>query len=1720
MFKKISTSVGLIFMLFFATVAPVFASTNSQNTANPVVNDSYTNQKNYVDLRFGMFIHYNMGTYHDQEWVTPGQDPLSFNPEHVNTDQWAQAAKSAGIKYTVLTTKHHDGFALWPTKYGNYNVMNSSYKKDIVRQYVDSMRAQKILPGLYFSIWDRQQGIQKGSVSRADIEFIKGQLTELLTNYGEIPVLIIDGWAWEMGHNEVSYQEIRDLIKRLQPNILIVDHNGQTQPWDEDIIYFEEPKGVWAPSNNAYAANQGMPLVSSQWFWHNWMTNTEPASVQNIVQDHLGYLEPRYTNFLLNVSPNPDGELDNNVVNRLGEIGQAWKPNESRPPLPEQPIVMEHPITANSATATSGNASNAIDGLMDYVNDTYSETVWQTNTSLPQSITLDLGYTYNNINMLNYLPSQNLSQGMITDYTLYVSEDGTNFTSVTSGTWDGDKTMKRVTFPSQTARYLKMEVNSAVGGFAAAGELAVGSHTNEVPTRTGIDSFDVNTLYRIVNKATSKVLGVGNSPANGAAVAGRTQSGALDQQWVIDDLGLGKYKIVNKQSGRVMDVADESKLPGKSVIQWTDSETAADPTAINQQWAISNVGNGYFKITSMNSQLALENSNGSAADGNPVVQNTYTGSDSQLWKVEKLPSLIKNVKVNGVPVNGLNSENRTTKLTILREKNQEVPTVTVDKASEDVQLAIHPADSLPGATTITATADGGATQEVYTLNFELVDRYASDLEWLSAASGWLTVKKDKSLDGNAIRLMGNSGAITYEKGFGVHAASRIMFDISGKNYESFTALVGVDQEMAKSPSYADVEFKVLVDGVEKFASGVMKVTDVAKPVDVRVAGASIVELVVTQSDNDNSEDHASWANATFRIAEGKSEQKDELPEVDYLSDLNWLSASSGWLDVKKDKSIAGNAIVLKNGAEDLSFAKGLGTHANSVIKYDLTRANYETFSAFIGVDKEVNGGSYNGSIQFNVSGVKNDGTIESLYSGSVLREADNAQFVKVNVKGYKELILDVTDSGNGNSEDHGDWADAKLTKLTVEATPVISGVMPVNVVTATYVPPVLPASVTVVYNNATTADKSVQWDLVDSSKYKIAGHFIVNGTVDGTVIPAVANITVTENTYRADLVALIANAQVQYDFAVVGTAVGNYPASSKATLQAAIAHAQQLVDLNVATKQEFEAETAALNTALQAFVLTKIGQVNVESIAITSSTTTISAKSGTLQLQAAVLPANAANKSVTWAVYETDGRTTTDKAIIDVNGLLAAVKDGIVKVVATSNDGSLVFGNKVITISGQNGNPGTNPGSGSSSGSGNPTAPPVKEDPTKYVPKDTELRVEPVQESQTAVTAIINRERLAQKLADLKAAGSSILNFEIPSEFERNAVQLPLDILYNSLKENKETVLTLRSHLGSYNLPLSALNREDVASLANAEGATLIIRMDKAKSQHEQQFDQSISENDMKRVSDMIDYKVILKAKDKEVEITNFGSRFISRVMNVDGVIQDSSIATAVVYDPITGELKFVPSVFTVKNGKTEVTITRNTNSLYAIVQNKKTFDDMNGHWAQKDVETLASKMVIDGTTDRTYTPEMQVTRAQFAALLVRGLGLRAETTPSVFTDVAVTQWYASEVGTAAKYGLVQGVGEGRFNPDQRITREQMVVMMMKAVHLVQGESKPEAAKNAPFADQDQFSDYARSAVAEAASKGLVHGKTNTTFAPQDAATRAEAAVIIKQAMQYLKLIN
>jgi alpha-L-fucosidase len=429
-------------------------------------------QRRFTDWRFGMFLHFNMGTFHDAEWVDPDQDPLSFAPSDLDCGQWADAAKAAGMKFAVLTVKHHDGFCLWPSKHTSYDVMSSSYRRDIVREFVDAFRSRGITPCLYFSIWDRTNGVGV-PVTREQISFVKDQLTELLTSYGRIPLLIFDGWAWQMGHQAVPFGEIRTHVASLQPDCLVLDLNGLTVPWDSDLLFVEEPKGgVFCPPGNAYAASQGQTISPSGWFWHP-STPSNVLTADQIVEEHLAVLEPRYCTFILNCPPNPQGLLDSSVVETLRQVGSRWRPDTSRPPLPAQPDVLRFPVTPVSATAPA-----AVDGHSDFGwNGQADQTLW-TAGPLPRSVTLDLGRPYSGIDTLTYLPRQDTASpwsfetfvidGNITRYRVSVSVDGTSFRPVAGGSWATDHTLKRARFRATMARYVRLEALSAVGGTAAA----------------------------------------------------------------------------------------------------------------------------------------------------------------------------------------------------------------------------------------------------------------------------------------------------------------------------------------------------------------------------------------------------------------------------------------------------------------------------------------------------------------------------------------------------------------------------------------------------------------------------------------------------------------------------------------------------------------------------------------------------------------------------------------------------------------------------------------------------------------------------------------------------------------------------------------------------------------------------------------------------------------------------------------------------------------------------------------------------------------------------------------------------------------------------------------------------------------------------------------------------------------------------------------------------
>jgi alpha-L-fucosidase len=433
-------------------------------------------QRDFVELRFGMFIHFGILTY-TGTWGQGNLDIARFNPGKLDPGQWADAAVSAKMKYGVLTTRHHDGFALWPSQASTHNVGHIPWrngKGDVVADYVAAFRRRSLLPGLYYSIWDITAGVAAGQLTPGKLDYIKTQLTELLTHYGPIPILVMDGWSWQMGHNAVAYQEIRDLVKSLQPDCLLTDHTHLADPFDVDVVSFEEPKGAWSPGGNTYPGQQGQKINGSggnDWFWAPGISDLMTA--RDIVERHLGDLEPKWTNFLLNCPPNRDGLLDPAIVARLGEVGAAYRPNLARPPLPAQGPQNDFPYTPVSAFANSGNADDAIDGK----NDQGFYSMWQPGDELPQSIILDLGQVRPDVGFLGCLPryhnERSSPDGNVTTYRILLSSDGRTFADAAAGTWLADGRMKVAAFAPAAARFVQFEIRDA-NGSPAVTELAVG----------------------------------------------------------------------------------------------------------------------------------------------------------------------------------------------------------------------------------------------------------------------------------------------------------------------------------------------------------------------------------------------------------------------------------------------------------------------------------------------------------------------------------------------------------------------------------------------------------------------------------------------------------------------------------------------------------------------------------------------------------------------------------------------------------------------------------------------------------------------------------------------------------------------------------------------------------------------------------------------------------------------------------------------------------------------------------------------------------------------------------------------------------------------------------------------------------------------------------------------------------------------------------------------
>jgi hypothetical protein len=339
-------------------------------------------------------------------------------------------------------------------------------------------------------------------------------------------------------------------------------------------------------------------------------------------------------------------------------------------------------------------------------------------------------------------------------------------------------------------------------------------------------------------------------------------------------------------------------------------------------------------------------------------------------------------------------------------------------------------------------------------------------------------------------------------------------------------------------------------------------------------------------------------------------------------------------------------------------------------------------------------------------------------------------------------------------------------------------------------------------------------------------------------------------------------------------------------------------------------------------------------------------------------------------------------------------------------------------------------------------------------------------------------------------------------------VDLPANALVSAVNKQPKAKVYIKTDGASYRLPVSVLK-----SMPKDTAVTVTItkvsgkKADDVNAEVQQAGSQSLLDNP-------VDFNVSINGE----EVTDFQGVYVDRTLTVKS-LADPSKVTAVWFDT-NNKMNFIPSSIINNNGSLEVTIHSQHNSIYTVIQSNKSFADLQGHWAKSDVELLANKMIVDGVEDNSFAPDNNITRAEFAALLVRSLGLVEVKSDHTFTDVNAADWYAGVVGTAQKAGFISGYEDGTFRPNAWITREQMVSMIVRALKVGGKEVKADPSLLTKFTDEPFISDWAKDAVSATLSAGILQGTNDTTFAAQDHATRAQAVTVLKRALQYLQFIS
>ena len=310
-------------------------------------------QVQWQDLEIGVIIHFSTNTFLNREWGDGTATPSTFNPTHVDTDQWMQAAKSGGAKYAVLVAKHHDGFTLWPSKQTEYGVKNSPWlngKGDLVCMASDSAQKAGLGFGIYLSPWDRHDPRYPDPI--AYDKYYLAQLDELAINYGPLTEFWLDG-AGSAGRT-YDFDKIIQELRTYQPNTLVfadvalyknadlrwVGTESGTVPYENWNVVDRAGYLRWRP------VEADTPLRKAHWFWHP----NDESSLHSVDELLTIYNETvgHGAQLMLGIAPDDTGRIPDADAKRLQEFGAALH------------RIYAHNLVAESGTI-AGDQAGAID---------------------------------------------------------------------------------------------------------------------------------------------------------------------------------------------------------------------------------------------------------------------------------------------------------------------------------------------------------------------------------------------------------------------------------------------------------------------------------------------------------------------------------------------------------------------------------------------------------------------------------------------------------------------------------------------------------------------------------------------------------------------------------------------------------------------------------------------------------------------------------------------------------------------------------------------------------------------------------------------------------------------------------------------------------------------------------------------------------------------------------------------------------------------------------------------------------------------------------------------------------------------------------------------------------------------------------------------------------------------------------------------------------------